>query len=249
MSTLVVTNLGDSGAGSLRQAILDANGFAGADLITFAVAGPISLLSALPTVTDGVDIDATSAPGFSGTPVVAIDVAIAGLLADGLVFAGVSGSTVKGLAIVNFAGNGIKLDGASNVSITGNHIGVDLTGTAAAPNGADGILITNGATGNVIGGTSAADRNLISGNQTNGVEIDASDGNTISGNLIGSDVTGTVALGNLGDGVLITNGSTGNTVGGTAAGAGNQIAYNADAGVSVDSGVDNAIHHNAISQN
>src|SRR5256885_5227375 len=154
MSTLVVTNLGDSGAGSLRQAILDANSSTGADLITFAVAGTISLLSALPTVTDGVDIDASSAPGFSGTPVVAIDGATAGLLADGLVFAGVSGSTVKGLAIVNFAGNGIKLDGASNVSITGNHIGVDLTGTAAAPNGADGILITNGSTGNVIGGPS-----------------------------------------------------------------------------------------------
>src|SRR5947207_1639616 len=131
MSTLVVTNLDDSGAGSLRQAILDANSSTGADLITFAVAGTISLLSALPTVTDGVDIDATSAPGFSGTPVVAIDGANAGLFADGLVFASVSGGAVKGLGIVNFAGNGITLDGASNVTIAGNYIGVQLTGTTA----------------------------------------------------------------------------------------------------------------------
>src|SRR4051812_34255632 len=73
-STFTVLNLNESGAGSLRQAILNANGAAGADLITFAVAGTIRLTSgALPAVTDKVDIDGRTEPGFAGTPVVEVD--------------------------------------------------------------------------------------------------------------------------------------------------------------------------------
>ena len=73
LATYSVTNTNDSGAGSLRQAILDANTNAGADTITFAIGtGPqtISPLSPLPTITDPVTIDGTTQPGFSGSPII-----------------------------------------------------------------------------------------------------------------------------------------------------------------------------------
>src|SRR5947209_3909075 len=73
-ATFLVSNLNDAGLGSLRQAILDANVTSAADLIDFSVAGTIPLTSgALPAVTAPVTLDGTSAPGFAGVPVVAID--------------------------------------------------------------------------------------------------------------------------------------------------------------------------------
>ena len=73
LSAITVSNLNDSGSGSLRQAILNANAQHGADTINFTVAGTIVLNSALPNVTDTVNIDGTSAPGFSGAPVVEVN--------------------------------------------------------------------------------------------------------------------------------------------------------------------------------
>ena len=68
-STLIVTSTSDSGAGSLRQAILDANGNPGADVIRFNVVGggvqTIALVSSLPSITDTVTIDGYSQPGAS----------------------------------------------------------------------------------------------------------------------------------------------------------------------------------------
>src|SRR5262245_46048386 len=73
LSTFSVVNLNAAGAGSFRQALTDANSAPGADTISFNVAGTISLASSLPTVTDEVDIDGTTAPGFASSPVVALD--------------------------------------------------------------------------------------------------------------------------------------------------------------------------------
>src|SRR4051794_822725 len=74
MSTIIVSNLNDSGAGSLRRAIIDSNAAPGSDLITFSVAGTIALTSAkLPDITSPVDINATTAPNYAGAPVVALD--------------------------------------------------------------------------------------------------------------------------------------------------------------------------------
>ena len=89
MSTFTVSNTADSGAGSLRQAIIDANTLNGADTIDFNVGGgglqTISPLSALPDVTDTVTIDATTQPGYvSGTPLIQIDGSLAGGTAEGL---------------------------------------------------------------------------------------------------------------------------------------------------------------------
>lgn len=232
---------------SLREALTLANSLPGAASIGFAVAGTIALTIALPIATDAVAIDGTSAPGFSGAPLVSIDGAGAGAGVDGLTFdSGGSGSTVKGLAIVNFDGNGIKLDGASTVTITGNYIGVDQDGITAAANGSDGILITNGATGNTIGGTASGDGNIISGNQTNGVEINGADTNTVSGNFVGTDVTGTVALPNGGDGILIANGSTDNTIGGSGTGEGNLISGNGESGVEINDADANTVSGNVV---
>ena len=110
------------------------------------------------------------------------------------------------------------------MTVTGNEIGTDPTGTMAVGNG-NGVEI-NGA-GNTIGGTTTADRNIISANTNDGILISGSGatGNVVSGNDIGTDLTGTVALGNLSAGVGIT-GASGNTIGGTAPGAGNVISGN-----------------------
>jgi hypothetical protein len=101
--------------------------------------------------------------------------------------------------------------------IQGNFIGTNAAGSAAIPNGGNGITITNSA-GNTIGGTTAAARNVISGNAGSGILItgSGSTGNVFQGNFIGTDATGTMALGNASNGVQITSGATGNTIGGTA---------------------------------
>ena len=98
-------------------------------------------------------------------------------------------------------------------------IGTNAAGTAAIPNGGDGIESTNGATGNTIGGLTTIPGtgagNLVSGNAGDGVYVDGGGDNLVEGNLIGTDVTGQVAVANGVDGVL-ANGAPGNTIGGTA---------------------------------
>src|SRR4051794_34774789 len=89
LANFLVANTNDSGDGSLRQAILDANGAAGLDTITFNIPGTgvqtISPTSQLPDITDPVTIDGTSQPGFSTTPVIELSGANAGIVATGLV--------------------------------------------------------------------------------------------------------------------------------------------------------------------
>ena len=81
-STFVVTNTGDSGAGSLRQAILDANAHPGADRIEFNIPGSgfhtITPLTALPTISDPVTIAGSTQPGFIGSPIIELDGSAAG---------------------------------------------------------------------------------------------------------------------------------------------------------------------------
>ena len=74
LATFTVTNLHNAGAGSLRQAIIEANEQPGPDTIDFAVAGTIRVgRTSLPAITDTVTIDGSSAPSFAGTPVVTVD--------------------------------------------------------------------------------------------------------------------------------------------------------------------------------
>ncbi len=127
-------------------------------------------------------------------------------------------------------GRGVYDVGGSNL-IAGNFIGLSAGGTVAVANVGDGIIVEAGS--DTIGGTTAAAGNVISGNAYGGVEIVFSASNLIEGNLIGTDAAGTVAIGNGGDGVDLGDAATGNTIGGSAAGAGNLISGNAGNGVQI----------------
>ena len=139
-----------------------------------------------------------------------------------------NGSTIEGLDINNDHGNTIQLDGNGNLVI-GDFIGTDTSGTVALGQTEAGVVV-NGMN-NTIGGISAAERNVISGNYLGvGLQGSAVD-NQVLGNYIGTDATGTMPLGNTTGGVSVFNGATGNTVGGTAPGAGNVISGNTGVGV------------------
>ncbi|WP_254508470.1 beta strand repeat-containing protein [Anatilimnocola floriformis] len=213
MSGFSVINLNDAGAGSLRQAIIDANSAQGADTISFNVAGTIQLKSALPIVTGEVDINGNTAPGFTAAPVVKLDFKnFAGLR----LATGASGSTIRSLALDNSSTNGITLTNTTNVLVVGNYIGLDLDGVTAAANKGNGIEVVKGS-GNTIGGETALTRNVISGNRDNGINLNGSSSNFVLGNYIGTDKTGLLDKGNTNNGILVTASAASNIIGGAAA--------------------------------
>ena len=117
--------------------------------------------------------------------------------------------------------------GASANLVQGNRIGTDAGGGLDRGNSQHGVWI-DGAPSNVIGGTVAAARNVISGNNGTGVTIQGggATSNQVRGNRIGTDAAGTAALGNTSDGTRISGNANSNSVGGATAGAGNTIANN-----------------------
>ena len=235
-STLVVTNTNQSGPGSLYQAIVDANDPGPRDTITFNIPGlgphTIAPTGDLPDITQPVVIDGTTQPDYAGTPLIEINGQNAGT-AFGLVVNG-SNSIVRGLAINRFHHVGIVLSGAGGHRLEANFIGTNTSGTAALGNLEQGVFITS--PNNVIGGATAAERNVISGNTAQGVIIlgAAATGNVVSGNFIGSNVSGTARIPNGGAGVAVINGASNNTIGGTTAGAGNLISGNTGPGVTIN---------------
>src|SRR6185503_1368298 len=190
--TFTVTNTSDSGAGSLRQAILDANAHAGTDTIAFDIPGAgvqtIEVATALPTITSPVLIDGATQPGYAGAPLIELH----GANSNGIWITAGS-STLRGLVFNGF-GQAIGLQSGGGNVIEGCYIGSDATGTQAPSPFQQGIRILN-SDGNVMGGASPASRNLFSGGAT-AILIEASDGAVIQSNLIGTDVTGTLPLGN-----------------------------------------------------
>jgi hypothetical protein len=167
------------------------------------------------------------------------------------------GNTTLGGAAVG-AGNvisangrdGVDLDsGAWHTLVQGNLIGTDVTGAAPLGNAGNGVLI-HSASANRVGGAAAGAGNLISGNGADGVFLTDGDTreNVVAGNFIGTDATGTAPLGNGGNGVQL-NSASDNTIGGTAAGAGNLIAFNGGDGVLVDTGTGNATRRNSLFAN
>jgi CSLREA domain-containing protein len=262
---VVVTNLGDPGNGNcdasctLREAIDAANSVPGTD-IRFDVPGcppacTIQPGSDLPAITaNSITIDGTTQPGFDGIPLIELNGDLAGA-SPGLDIEA-DDVTIRGLVINGFAESGIVING-SDALIVGNFIGTDATGTADAGNGGDGVFIDNHAN-NTIGGITERERNVISGNNGNGVNIAgaAATGNVVGGNYIGTDVTGDVGIGNGGgggsfDGNGVRIAGSGNTIGGTAPGAGNLISGSDDVGVFVPSGTffNNVIQGNRIGTN
>jgi titin len=150
-------------------------------------------------------------------------------LSAGIVLSGAADTVIGGITlngadnvsrnlISGNQGDGIDLiNNTTGTQVLGNYIGTDQTGTLAASNGGNGVGITGGSNKNAIGGTVSEARNLISGNQKAGVFIsDAGTmNNTVEGDYIGTDVTGTTALANAGNGVTIFDEASNNTIGGT----------------------------------
>lgn len=249
-AAFTVSTTADSGAGSLRQAILDANATAGADSISFSIgsgAQTIAPASALPTITEAVTIDATTQPGWTSAPIIELRGDSAGAGVSGFTITSAS-STIRGFVINRFTADGVTISGAGATGnvLAGNYIGTNATGTAAQGNTGSGVRIGGGASGNTVGGTIAGAGNVIDGSTHSGVAIYDSDGNTVAGNTIGLNTGGTAALPNL-YGVLISNGSN-NTVGGTTPGARNVISGNTNEGVIIaePAATGNAVQGNYI---
>ncbi len=225
-----VSNLNDSGTGSLRAAIEAANTLqasnsskvrlaaatSGISTISFSVHGTITLASALPSIVTKIVIDGTTAPTHTGTtPVVEVN---ANGHAGFVFAAGSAGSQLLGIAVDNAAGPGVTLQ-ASSITLNADYIGVNLAG-AAFGNRGDGVYIAPTSSNNFIGSNPAAASgfvaNVISGNTGNGLSLHESSGNTIVDNHIGTNAAGSVAISNSGDGIWITTASHDNLIGGTA---------------------------------
>jgi CSLREA domain-containing protein len=116
--------------------------------------------------------------------------------------------------------HGVSLLGSDNNIIQGNRIGTDASGTSAIGN-TIGVNIDS-SRNNTVGGTTTGARNLISGNNDDGVSVtdNRSSGNIVQGNFIGTDVSGTANLGNLDMGVSLSNGALSNLIGDVAGSGG-----------------------------
>lgn len=135
----------------------------------------------------------------------------------------ISGNDEHGITLRN--------NGTQGNLVVGNLIGVNRTATAVLGNTQSGMTINVGADANTIGGTTEGARNVISGNGRGIYIVDSgSHSNTILGNYIGTTAAG-IAVGNGGEGILFDGDVSGNTIGGTVAGAGNVIAFNGNNGL------------------
>lgn len=248
-ANFTVVNTNQTGAGSLRQAILDANATPGTNIINFAITNASTTIvatNALPDITNPVVIDATTQPGYAGTPIVELTGLNAAGSLDGLRLV-TSNSVVRGLVINRFAGDGIEVTNSSGITIEGNFIGLSLAGTVDQGNSREGVLIIN-SFNNVIGGIYSTQRNFISGNQFNGISINGTNAtnNLVIGNVVGLSVTnGTLA--NSQNGVLLS-GSRFNLIGGSMAAKRNIISANSSDGVEIAgiTAVGNVIQGNFI---
>jgi CSLREA domain-containing protein len=196
---------------SLREAIIASNRDQrrdgcrtgdGADVIAFDIAGPavIQPTAQLPDVKRQVTIDGTTEPDFAEVPVVEVNGA--GAVITGLETTA-SGITIKGLAITDFIGEGLRIGGPDN-RIQGNLIGLHANGVAEG----NSVGVSLETDGNLIGGPGAAARNVISGNGVGGGVSALGDGNRIEGNYVGVGVNGLDLRANNGNGITAAGSET-----------------------------------------
>ena len=231
----LLANKGSDGRISLREAI-QAIGNSPATgtpfQINFAIPGAgvhtINVTSPLPTITQSVLLDATTQPGYTNAPLIEINGVGTVLGTNGLEVNAAS-TTIEGFSIYGFSGNAIQVDAVASTVIQSNLLGLFANGAVAPPNGTG--LVLSRATGALVGGLNVGDGNVISGNGTGGIRIEAgASGNRIEGNLIGTNLAGNAALGNTGYGIEILDSSS-NTIGGLSYPYGNRISGNSGPGV------------------
>lgn len=199
----------------------------GSDTIEFSIAGTIQPVSGLPPITTVIHIDGYSAPGASkntlplaqGTNAI-LPIEIDGVNAGNipgihLSGAGASGSIIEGLVINNSAApvccnhSAIMVDsvnGAATTTIRGNFLSTNPAGTERRPRGSRSIFIRD-STDIVVGSDTGdeldpADRNLISGSNSNGITAAGATNIRIRGNLVGTNASGTAALYNSSTGII-----------------------------------------------
>ncbi|HYK03508.1 MAG TPA: right-handed parallel beta-helix repeat-containing protein [Thermoanaerobaculia bacterium] len=229
-----VTTTADSGPGSLRQAIIDANALCTinerACRIRFLIAEPptaegwytIQPRTPLPEVTapwmlvDG----RTQTDVHPDRPEVFLDGSAVNADGPGLSL-GTYRTGVYGLAIGNFRGNGISIRTGDQHVIQGNFLGVDPTGSRAAPNGGRGV--------EVLSGFALVEHNVLSGNGRSGAFLWCRNVQ-VTGNRIGVAAHSDEAIGNGASGIFIGPRGTGY---GRAAVTENVIANNRDFGVAL----------------
>ncbi|HXK32765.1 MAG TPA: right-handed parallel beta-helix repeat-containing protein, partial [Dehalococcoidia bacterium] len=203
---------------SLREAINAANAAAGTDTITFNIGGgglqTIQVnaggLGALPEIADALEIDGTTQPGYAGSPLIEVTGLNNANLFQGpgiAIAADLIGSTVRGLVINGFL-DGIVIGERAEAFVEASYIGIDPVGASAVAND----------TGIANFGYVDVSGSVISGNAI-GVEISPWDAGqsfrphaSIRGSLIGTDASGTKAIGNA-TGIYIFD-SFGSTIGG-----------------------------------
>lgn len=267
-TTFPVIHTADSGAGSLRQAILDANANVGTDTITFNIPGSgvhtITPGVALPAITDPVIIDGYTQPGASpntlaigNDAVLKIEISGVNQPNSNVLVLSTGASTIRGLVINRTAlGLCIVVDhsfgGGGGNTITGNFLGTDPSGSAFL-GGTSTVLRVSGPS-NTIGGPTPAARNVIVGGGTTStgpaVNVEAFGNNVIQGNYIGVNAAGTAALqpSNPTAAFSVDSASINNLIGGSAPGAGNVI-LGTQRGVWMNGAINNVIQGNFIGTN
>ena len=234
-ATFTVTNTNDSGAGSLRAAIDAANSAVGTDTIAFNIAGggphTIAPTTQLPLINDPLLLDGYTQAGSSANTVnqgalnAVLKIVISGVNIPGTyglyLTSTAGGSTIRGVVVNGGFDYGIESFFSDGNTVRGCFVGVDAAGTTKSPNvrGVDAQFSDDF----TLGGPAPADRNLVSGQTQTNVQIISSADSTVEGNLIGVDVSGTVALSPTVDSLFVatnTQGAVirGNVVGGATVG-------------------------------
>ncbi len=232
--TIIVTNLNDSGTGSLREAITLANATSGTTIqFQSGLSGSLLPTTELLPLTGGsTTIDATSA-----NHAIVIDgtylTASAMPAANGLTIRS-NNNTIRGLVIVNFsnsgadsssAGSGIYIKGGSGNALYGNWLGIESDSVLPRGNYSYGVFLGDGANNNIIGADTDSDRNVITGNLAGGVYLGSATSiqnldNRIVGNYIGLKPNGSGLPSNLpttyadlfNAGITVSDGSSGTTI-------------------------------------
>lgn len=207
---------------------------------------------------DGIELDSVSGNVLQGNRIGtnAGGTAALGNTEQGIRIENAANNTVGGTAagagnLVSGNGrDGVALKGlnATGNQVLGNFVGTDVTGNSALGNAAAGIYLYSNAGSNTVGGATAEARNLVSGNAGRGITIADAEttGNIVQGNYVGTDIGGSLDLGNGSDGIYVYSSAASNTIGGSTSGAGNVISGNAGSGVYIRNSLATVVHGNLI---